>query len=322
MQQFAAFIMRGRIQAMLVAALFGILSLVLPVLQPLATVVSGAVVALVALRLGAREGMFVILGAALGVAVAAALMLGNPMPALLMGLVLWIPVWGMALLLRSSVSLALSFQVAALLGGLIIVAVYLLLPDPAAWWREKWDTLMIPAMQQAGMGDAEQLRQALAPVVSRMTGALATAQAVTLLCSLMVGRWWQALLYNPGGFGREFRDLRLGGALAYSGIAVLGLAFFASGAMGGIARDVLLILVALYMFQGLALAHAVAAGRHAAWLMALYTLMAIALPFAAVALAGVGFADHWLNIRSRFGAGGTPPGGAPPRDESDVRRDV
>lgn len=322
MQQFAAFIMRGRIQAMLVAVLFGILSLALPILQPLATVVSGAVIALVTLRLGAREGMFVILGVALGVAALASLIVGNPMPALLLGLVLWLPVWGVALLLRGTLSLALSFQVAALLGGLIVAAIYLLLPDPAAWWREKWDAVMIPAMQQAGMGDAGQLRQALAPVVSRMTGALATAQVVTLLCSLMVGRWWQALLYNPGGFGREFRDLHLGGALAYPGLAVLGLAFFASGAMGGMARDLLLMLVALYMFQGLALAHAVAAGRPVAWLMALYTLMAIALPFVAVVLAGVGFADHWLNIRSKFGAGGTPPGSAPPKGESDARRDI
>ena len=30
----------------------------------------------------------------------------------------------------------------------------------------------------------------------------------TILC-LFVSRWWQAMLYNPGGFGEEFRQLRL-----------------------------------------------------------------------------------------------------------------
>ncbi len=309
MQKFAAFVMRGRIQAMLVAALFGILSLLLPIAQPLMTVVSGAVVALVALRLGAREGIFVVVGAALGVSALTLMMLGNPAPGLVFAAVVWLPAWLLALLLRATICLALAFQASALLGGLIVLAVYTALPDPAAWWGKMFETVMLPAMQQAGMGGADQVRQVLGAVLSRMTGILAGAQVLTLLFSLLIARWWQALLYNPGGFGSEFYALHLGNRLAYPALIVLGAGLFVSGSIGDAAKDLLVVLTGVYMLQGLAVAHGVAAAAKAnpVWLMTLYTLMAILLPFVAVALAGVGLADNWLNIRSYFGVNRKPP---------------
>ena len=84
MQRLAALIMRGRVYAMLIAAVFGVISLLLPPLQPITTTLSGGVVALVALRLGAREALYVILGALAGVMVVAVPLFGGPAAAVVL----------------------------------------------------------------------------------------------------------------------------------------------------------------------------------------------------------------------------------------------
>ena len=51
-------------------------------------------------------------------------------------------------------------------------------------------------------------------LVPTLTGVMASSLQVTCLLCLMLARYWQASLYNPGGFGREFRSLRLAPAVA------------------------------------------------------------------------------------------------------------
>ena len=120
MQSLAGFAMRGRSQAALVAAGSAVLSLVLP----LVALISSAVVALATLRQGPREGALVMGIAGLGSAGLAWLALGAPWPAVGFLLVLWVPLWGLALTLRATGSLALVVQAAALLGLLILVGIY------------------------------------------------------------------------------------------------------------------------------------------------------------------------------------------------------
>ena len=36
------------------------------------------------------------------------------------------------------------------------------------------------------------------------THAVVAAEALTILSALFIARWWQAMLYNPGGFQQEF----------------------------------------------------------------------------------------------------------------------
>src|SRR5690625_6353500 len=47
------------------------------------------------------------------------------------------------------------------------------------------------------------------PSLVLVTGLLANVTSFTGVLGLMLGRWWQALLYNPGGFKQEFNGLRL-----------------------------------------------------------------------------------------------------------------
>lgn len=50
----------------------------------------------------------------------------------------------------------------------------------------------------------EELDKLQVALVPTLTGVMASSLQVTCLLCLMLARYWQASLYNPGGFGREF----------------------------------------------------------------------------------------------------------------------
>ncbi|TPW18202.1 MAG: hypothetical protein FD130_368, partial [Halothiobacillaceae bacterium] len=107
----AAFILRGPLQAIGVALLSGLLAFVVPPL----TIVTGGVVALVTLRNGAKAGLIVVAGTAgvLAVLAYAALSELSQLLTYLTSLVLAvIPVWGLAWVLRTTVSLSKTVLVA------------------------------------------------------------------------------------------------------------------------------------------------------------------------------------------------------------------
>lgn len=304
MQRLAALIMRGRVYAMLIAAVFGVISLVLPPLQPLTTTISGGVVALVALRLGAREALYVILGALAGVMTVAVPLFGGPAAGVVLATIVWLPVMVLALVLRKTVSMALALQVAVLLASALVIGLHGLISDPAAWWGDMLENMI--QQSQLGKTGAGQMGQIMQRVAPYMTGIVASALMLSAVLGLVVGRWWQALLYNPGGFGAEFRALQLGSRTAYAGAAVLAISLFVGGKPGAVATDLLAGLVLIYSIQGLAVAHAIvfAVERSMRWLawglILVYVLLAILPPFVVVALAGIGFADSWLNFRAYF----------------------
>src|SRR3546814_2495051 len=59
--------------------------------------------------------------------------------------------------------------------------------------------------QQMSVEEQARFASLIAPV---LTGLIAALLQIVSVLSLIIGRYWQALLYNPGGFGREFRAIR------------------------------------------------------------------------------------------------------------------
>lgn len=303
MRPLAVYLMRGRVQAIFVTALCAVLSLLLPPLSYL----SGAGIGLVTLRKGAREGLLVMLGAGLSLAVLAFVALGNPAPGIAYVIVIGLPIGILGLILRSSESLALTLISAAFMGVLMVVGVHLFTTDTAAWWREILDVVVRPALEQAGaFNDPQQIDLLLTELSQVLTGVLAAAMMLSLVISLLIGRWWQGMLYNPGGFRQEFHGLHISRALALPTLVVLAIAFLGKGEIGQVATEFLMVLLVLYMIQGLALAHRMAArfSAHIAWLIALYGLLLVALPQVGMALAAAGFAETWLNLRTPLNTAG------------------
>ena len=290
----ASFIMRGRSQAALVAAVFAILSL----LFPLTGMLSSATLALATLRQGPIEGLLVGLFAGLASGLFAFAALGSPMPALGFALALWLPVWALAVMLRNSGSPALTVTTAGLMGLAILIGLKVGVADPAAYWAELLEPVRKGLIEGGILTDAE--GQALILEVAQwMTGAFAATFYFQALLALFLGRWWQSLLYNPGGFGAEFRDLRLGKGLGVLGLALM--AFILVKGENQWAADLLILITPLFLLQGLALIHwlvkALQANR--GWLIGLYALFLLALPHAQVLTAGLGLADIWVNVRAK-----------------------
>jgi len=297
MQAVARYIMRGRLQAILVAAAAAMLSLLLPPFN----YISSAVVALVTLRKGWRDGLIIIAGAAVAMAAFAGLTPLDPVHAVLLAGVIWLPVWMLSLVLRQTVSLSVTVSVAALVGCVIVVGVYLGMNDPAQTWRDILDQLVEQAQQQSGQAAADVFGKLLMSLAPHMTGMLAAALVLGLILSVFLARWWQALLYNPGGFGREFHGLRLGRNFALLAMGALAVNMIASGWIEEVAGNAMIVIVAAYLLHGLGMVHGIVAakGIHVGWLIALYAVTLV-LPQSSLFLAAAAFVDSWMDIRARI----------------------
>ncbi|MCW8917758.1 MAG: DUF2232 domain-containing protein [Gammaproteobacteria bacterium] len=304
MRFLAAYLLKGRAPAVLVTAVMAILALLLPPLSYF----SGASVALVTLHLGVRAGLELSLLATLAVTV---LMVVLQLPPQLGGvflLVLWLPVWVLAANLRRTAAPARSIVLALLFGGVLLLGFYLVNDAPTQWWLALLQELLAPMLQQIPEAELPQIEANLLELAARMSGVMAAGMVASLLGCLFLGRWWQAVQFNPGGFGDEFRRLRLGQTL---GAAVLSLAALhllwqlGGGDAVGLLRDLLVLLQVGFALQGVAVAHALVhrKRRHKGWLIAMYVALLLLTGPAVLLLAVAGVLDNWFDFRGKSGYG-------------------
>lgn len=306
MRSLANYIMRGRLQAVSVTGLCAVISMLwVPLTWPLGYL-SGGAVGLVTLVHGAREGLLNALGAALLVGLVTGVTLGDPSLALVFSLTVWLPVLVASTVLRERVWLAGGLLTASLLCALVVLGVYVTIAEPGQAWSRYFTETLVPAMQAAGveMQTGPAFEQQLVQVSRLMTGMTAAFVLTGVILALMLARWWQALLYNPGGFGKEFQDLRLGRQTGWATAAIAGLALLGSGFLAEVAANLLPLVIVLFLFQGLALAHGmvVGLGAHSAWLIGLYVLLLL-LPHTLLLLSAAGLLDNWFDFRARMRRG-------------------
>lgn len=304
MRSLLVFVMRGRVHVITACAVCSVLSLIVFPLN----YVSGALLGLATLRNGLVEGAVVLVGSMLlgGAFMFAAI--DTARPAGILALLSWTPVWVVAAVLRQTRSQGTALAAAGLFLAAAVVVVRLLLGDPTVWWT---GVLQEFFSWFAASGDWEAFIGRIAPL---MTGIVAAGALLGIAVTLMLARWWHATLDRPGGFGEEFRALRLPPASGYAALVLAGVAWLASGPIADLAYEWLMILLVLFGLQGIALAHYTVKRRNASpvWLVGGYVALAIMpQPSAAVALvlALVGLSDTWLDYRRRFGKGGGLPAG-------------
>ncbi|WP_120996935.1 hypothetical protein JQR85_15620 [Stutzerimonas urumqiensis] len=283
MRSLAEFIMRGRMQATLVVA--GSAAL------PLLFWLSAAAGSLVVLRRGLSDAAGVLAWAALPAV--AWWYFGDPRVLMVLGGSL-----ALAVVLRSQASWRW-----VLLGSVVLGLVYawvlgIAFGEPiralADELRKVLPGALSEAYQQLSADEQERLGALLAPVLTGLLAAL--MQIVTLLC-LMLGRYWQAALYNPGGFGHEFRALRFTPLVA-SGLLLCMLL----GPSLGVGVAVLTPLCSVpLVFAALALMHGLVEQKRLGrfWLVGLYVglllFMQLIYPFLVV----VALVDSLFDFRGR-----------------------
>jgi hypothetical protein len=297
MQWLAAFIMRGRSAAALVAAASGVLFWLFPPFL----IIAGAVIALVTLRRGAVEGAFVVVLGGLAAAGYAWLALRTPLPILRVLLICWIPVWLLALVLRNTVSLSRTLQAAAFLGVFGVVSLYLSLGDPLPWWAHILEQFhqnlvsgIIPRQTPDYYVALEQLIDLLKEWAPYLIGQLVSVSLLFIFAALLLGRWWQALLFNQGGFRTEFQELRLGCPLAICTIALFGLAVISTWMP---LSNIVLVLGILYTVQGIALVHSMLFKLRISnvWFVLFYLLL---IPILSQFVMVLGLVDAWVDFRN------------------------
>jgi hypothetical protein len=306
MKALAGFIVRGRGQAILAASLGGIVAFLLPPLTSFAHYFGAAVVALVTLYVSWQQGLLVLVTAT-AVTVLFYQLAGLPPAGVAVTvLLLWLPSWLMALVLRSTVNLAFAMLAGTALGVMALLMVYAIHGDPGPWWLERMQMLM-DQLQQIGVETGELSDTGgLQALSGLMTGIVLASLLLGAICSMILARWWQALLVNPGGLQSEFTGLRLGQAAAVLTLLVMIASRVAGGALSEFAAQAVLLLLVPYLFAGLAVAHGLVrqAGAGRGWLVALYILLFI-LPQSTLVVAGGGLLDTWMDFRRRFGGAGS-----------------
>ena len=285
MRALAEFIMRGRMQATLVVA--GCAAL------PLLYWLGAAAGCLVLLRRGLKDALGVL---ALGLLPALAWWLYSDDPRALLVL---LGSASLALVLRASeswnrvllVSIAMGVVFSVVLGMAFGPQIEML----AQALIKVMPSLLGDVYQQMSVDEQARFASLITPI---LTGLIAALLQIVSVLSLIVGRYWQALLYNPGGFGREFRAVRIP-----LGPAMLLLAGMVVSPNLGVQMSMLVPLCSVpLVFAGLALIHGLVAQKRLAkfWLVGLYVTLLLFMQLIYPLLVVLAIVDSLIDFRGRL----------------------
>ena len=284
MRAMANFIMRGRVQATLIVA--GCAAL------PLLFWLSAAAGCLVLLRRGLSDALGVLAWALLPALVW--WYYGDPRI-----LMVLIGSLGLATLLRASESWVRVLLVSVAMGlvyALILGAVFREPIEAMAQELQKLLPRILDGLyQQMSVEERARLGALIAPVLNGLIAAL--LQIVSVLC-LIVGRYWQALLYNPGGFGREFRAVKL----SRVSMLVLLVCMLLGPNLGPQVAMLTPLCSVPLVFAGLALMHGLVAEKRLArfWLVGMYVTLVMFMQLIYPLLVALAIVDSLIDFRGRL----------------------
>ncbi len=291
------YILRGKMQAVAITSLLSIVSLLLP---PFLYIISGVPVGLVTLRKGGEWGLHVLLGSLLLVSVFGFFINMGAVFGLVFTIGVWLPVWWCAVVLRLTESQGTFVLVAAGLGVAMVLSISLFIDDLTVHWQSWVSSFLESNFPPAEVARMQELFDATLPFFS---GIIASGILISLIVTVLLARWWQARLFNPGGFRDEFYQLLLPRWLVLATFLCLLISVFDLGIQLSLIRNILLVLIVIMMFQGIASAHRTVSVRQMSrgWIVAMYGFLII-LPQMALFLACIGMVDAWVR-----GRGKTPP---------------
>lgn len=288
------FIVRSRAHAISVA--------VIGILVPPFSILTGGIVGLTILRYRLADGALVLAVST----VALGLVTGAFQPAVNFILFIGLPVFLLAQLLRQTESQGIALTAAGAMSALALTGIHLLMADPVAWWAAQFERWIGRPIRESNPDFTPEMLERFDEVMAVMSLPVATIASamLTAMLTLWLARWMHATLDNPGGFGKEFRALRLDRRVAYVAVALSLLSVLAGQFAHGLFLGLLVLVINMYTIQGIALVHAVVHKRGAsvAWLVAMYVAIVMLEPAATLGLALTGFSDAWFDFRRRWGA--------------------
>lgn len=259
---------------------------------------SAAVVAFVALRRGDMAALQVVGGCLVLLVLVSITLYQSPIHVPLVATVFWLPAILAAIVLARTVRLDYSVLCIAFCGVAVVIGLTLITGDSTEFWRSQFGASSAVAMEQGGGSSValspEQQEAFIDGMAQMMTGALGVSVMTIALGALFLARSWQAGLFNPGGFQKEFHELKMGFNVTLAGVLVVVACIFARGPL---ASAIAMVVIFVFFIQGLAVTHALVKqrGMHRYWLHGIYVLLL--LPHTLLLLAALGLADSLFNLR-------------------------
>jgi hypothetical protein len=260
----------------------GILAALLAVV-PLLYVLSAALVALTTLRHGLSAGTRVLIAALIGGVISWQLS-GVPLSLLVLTLATLL-----AVVLRATQSWNRTLLVGSVLG---VVFAFI----AQALFQDQFNSIMASVQEILTGGNAEtaewQMIEALKPLVGFI---ILSSQVMEALLSLLLARYWQAGLFNPGGLKVEMHGLRF----TWQEAAFLVVAIFVSI----VAQPGAVMLFGIpFVVVGMALIHGIVAKLKLGgqWVVAMYIALILFNQIILPLLVLLVLADSIFDIRSRI----------------------
>lgn len=305
LRRFTDFILKSRTQAM--AAVFVIAFL--PYIKSIGILIA----ALVTLLKGAREGAYVFAAATLPLLIKgyfAATASNTPDVTLyiMLGIVIASSflAWGFSVLLQQYNNWNIVLEAVILFGIIVVVSIHLLYPDIQQWWATQLtyyykEMLARPEFQLTDemRAAAEQMQiKTINEIKYYATGVMIGSILFTTIIQLLVARWWQAALVNPGGLRKELYQVRLGHIAGFIFVIDLALAYFGSE----VALDVLPVMCGVFAIAGLSLIHSAMSMTRFGWLWLILLYAGLVKEFAAgiIIISIIALFDTGFNFRKRF----------------------
>jgi hypothetical protein len=160
--------------------------------------------------------------------------------------------------------------------------------------------------------DGQTYEDALNALAYNAAIGISSFAVICLAVSMMLAQALSRRLGKSLRSSFELVDIKLPRWLSYAFAASLGLALITSGPWSLMGAGLASTFATPYFFLGIAVVHSIARRLSAGIivLIALYALLLFGQPFSMMALAGLGLAEQWINVRRRFGGGGSGPGGS------------
>jgi hypothetical protein len=277
----AEFILRGRLQALIVALIGSFFPLI-----------SSAAIALVTLCKGAKEGTLLFLWVSLALVLLQQAGSENPLLT--------------AVSIVSLGLMVLSAEVHRVMASwqwtlLAIVVIAVVSAQGFGLLMATSVTSLVATAQEmlnAVNSQEQDAKLGIAFTETMLLGLVATILAIGCMMSLMLARWWQAGAQNPGGFQQEFHAFTVEAkiALILTAILIAG-QFFSKSA------QIWFDIAALPLFiAGIALIHYAVKqfGQGKQWLAFLYAGMIIVGKPVTLLLVVLGLTDSLIDLRSRL----------------------
>jgi uncharacterized protein YybS (DUF2232 family) len=155
------------------------------------------------------------------------------------------------------------------------------------------------ALNQTDTANAFDINQVINAIKPYITGMIAIFIAFNALLQVWLARWWQSIVYNPGGLRRELYEIRMSHLL---GVVFLVALVWQMWDKTHWLVDSMPILYVLFAIAGLSLLHKMFAMRRGGWfwLSLIYVAMLL-FPQTIILCAMLGLLDTWVDFRKKLG---------------------